>query len=73
MVVSLRGTFSIPQFTTDDVSRITARAHVDQTGRVALEKIMLQLHSRVSRVNVNPILLEKHWNDASNLSAKPAH
>jgi prepilin-type N-terminal cleavage/methylation domain-containing protein len=54
LVVSLAA-FSILQFTTDDVSRITSRAHVDQTGRVALEKIMLQLHSACVSVNVNPI------------------
>jgi type II secretory pathway pseudopilin PulG len=54
MVVSLAA-FSILQFTTDDVSRITARAHVTQTGRVALEKLMLQLHSACVSVNVNPI------------------
>jgi prepilin-type N-terminal cleavage/methylation domain-containing protein len=54
LVLSLAA-FSILQFTTDDVSRITARAHVDQTGRAALEKIMLQLHSACVSVNVNPI------------------
>lgn len=54
LVLSLAA-FSILQFTTDDVSRITSRAHVDQTGRVALEKIMLQLHSACVSVNVNPI------------------
>jgi prepilin-type N-terminal cleavage/methylation domain-containing protein len=56
LVVSLAA-FSILQFTTDDVSRITSRAHVNQTGRVALEKIMLQLHSACVSVNVNPIQL----------------
>jgi prepilin-type N-terminal cleavage/methylation domain-containing protein len=54
LVVSLAA-FSILQFTTDDVSRITSRAHVNQTGRVALEKIMLQLHSACVAVTVNPI------------------
>ncbi len=61
LVVSLAA-FSILQFTTDDVSRITARAHVDQTGRVALEKIMLQLHSACVSVTINPIQAEKHGN-----------
>ena len=37
--------FSILQFTTEDVSLTTERAHVTQTGRVGLEKIMLELHS----------------------------
>jgi prepilin-type N-terminal cleavage/methylation domain-containing protein len=54
LVVSLAA-FAILQFTTDDVSRITSRTHVDQTGRVALQKIMLQLHSACVSVNVNPI------------------
>jgi prepilin-type N-terminal cleavage/methylation domain-containing protein len=54
LVISLAA-FSILEFTTSDVSRITARAHVSQTGRVALEKLMLQLHSACVSVNVNPI------------------
>lgn len=54
LVISLAA-FSILEFTTSDVSRITARAHVTQTGRVALEKLMLQLHSACVSVNVNPI------------------
>jgi prepilin-type N-terminal cleavage/methylation domain-containing protein len=54
LVVSLAA-FSILEFTTSDVSRITERAHVDQTGRVALEKIMLQLHSTCVAVTVNPV------------------
>ncbi len=54
LVVSLAA-FSILEFTTSDVSRITNRAHVDQTGRVALEKIMLQLHSTCVAVTITPI------------------
>jgi prepilin-type N-terminal cleavage/methylation domain-containing protein len=54
LVISLAA-FSILEFTTSDVSRITGRAHVTQTGRVALEKLMLQLHSACVSVNVNPI------------------
>jgi prepilin-type N-terminal cleavage/methylation domain-containing protein len=54
LVVSFAA-FSILEFTTNDVSRITGRAHVDQTGRVALEKLILQLHSACVSVNVNPI------------------
>jgi prepilin-type N-terminal cleavage/methylation domain-containing protein len=61
LVVSLAA-FSILQFTTDDVSRITARAHVDQTGRVALEKIILQLHSACVAVTINPILTKSTGN-----------
>jgi prepilin-type N-terminal cleavage/methylation domain-containing protein len=37
--------FSILQFTTEDVSLTSERAHVTQTGRTGLEKIMLELHS----------------------------
>jgi prepilin-type N-terminal cleavage/methylation domain-containing protein len=54
LVVSLAA-FAMLEFTTSDVSRITSRAHVDQTGRVALEKIMLQLHSACVAVSVTPI------------------
>jgi prepilin-type N-terminal cleavage/methylation domain-containing protein len=36
---------SLLNFTTADVTRITERVHADQTGRVALEKLMLALHS----------------------------
>jgi prepilin-type N-terminal cleavage/methylation domain-containing protein len=55
VVVSLAA-FSILQLTTEDVSRITERTHVDQTGRVALEKLMLQLHSACVALEVNPIV-----------------
>jgi prepilin-type N-terminal cleavage/methylation domain-containing protein len=55
LVVSLAA-FAMLEFTTTDVSRITARAHVDQTGRVALQKIMLGLHSACVALEVNPII-----------------
>jgi prepilin-type N-terminal cleavage/methylation domain-containing protein len=55
LVVSLAA-FSILEFTTSDVSRITSRAHVDQTGRIALQKIMLALHSSCVALEVNPIV-----------------
>lgn len=54
LIVSLAA-FGMLEFTTSDVSRITERAHVDQTGRVALEKIMLQLHSACVAQSVTPI------------------
>lgn len=47
--------FSLLNFTTADVSRISDRVHVDQTGRVALEKLMLALHSSCVAATVNPI------------------
>jgi len=55
VVVSLAA-FSVLQLTTEDVSRITERTHADQTGRVALEKLMLQLHSACVALEVNPIV-----------------
>jgi prepilin-type N-terminal cleavage/methylation domain-containing protein len=55
VVVSLAA-FSILQLTTEDVSRITERTHADQTGRVALEKLMLQLHSACVAPEVNPVV-----------------
>jgi len=55
VVVSLAA-FSVLQLTTEDVSRITERTHTDQTGRVALEKLMLQLHSTCVSLEVNPIV-----------------
>jgi type II secretory pathway component PulJ len=55
LVVSLAA-FSILEFTSSDVSRITSRTHVDQTGRIALQKIMLALHSTCVALEVNPIV-----------------
>jgi prepilin-type N-terminal cleavage/methylation domain-containing protein len=55
LIVSLAA-FSVLEFTTNDVTRVNNRAHVDQTGRVALEKIILQLHSACVAVTVNPVL-----------------
>jgi prepilin-type N-terminal cleavage/methylation domain-containing protein len=55
LVLSLAA-FSILEFATADVSRITSRVHADQTGRTALEKIMLQLHSSCVALEVNPIV-----------------
>lgn len=67
LVVSLAA-FSILEFTTSDVSRITERAHVDQTGRVALEKIMLQLHSTCVAVTVNPVQSKSNETDIKFIS-----
>jgi prepilin-type N-terminal cleavage/methylation domain-containing protein len=44
LVVTLAA-FSILELTTNDVALTTERTHLTQTGRIALEKIMLQLHS----------------------------
>jgi len=55
LVVSFAA-FSILEFASGDVSRITERVHADQTGRTALEKIMLQLHSACVAEEVNPIV-----------------
>ncbi len=42
-------------FTTEDVSHITARVGVDQTGRVAMQRIMSELHSSCVGPSVIPI------------------
>jgi prepilin-type N-terminal cleavage/methylation domain-containing protein len=56
LIVSL-GAFTFLEFASGDVSRVTDRVHVTQTGRLALEKIMLELHSVCVTPEVNPILL----------------
>ncbi|HEY5044561.1 MAG TPA: prepilin-type N-terminal cleavage/methylation domain-containing protein [Solirubrobacteraceae bacterium] len=55
MTVLTLAAFSFLQFTTEDVSHITARVGVDQTGRTALERIMLELHSACVTTPVIPI------------------
>jgi prepilin-type N-terminal cleavage/methylation domain-containing protein len=47
--------FSILEFTTSDVKLTTERAHLDQAGRVALENIMLELHSACIKVEARPV------------------
>jgi prepilin-type N-terminal cleavage/methylation domain-containing protein len=47
--------FSLLNFTTADVTRISERVHVDQTARVALEKLMLALHSSCLTAKSDPI------------------
>lgn len=54
LVITLAA-FTLLEFSTRDVSRITDRAHADQIGRVALENVMLQLHSACVAVGVNPV------------------
>ncbi len=56
MIVVTMAAFSFLQFTTEDVSHITARVNVDQEGRTALENIMLRLHSACIAQEVNPVL-----------------
>lgn len=51
----LLAAFAFLQFTTNDVSRIDARAQVDRTGRTALENIMLELHSACVAPSIVPI------------------
>jgi prepilin-type N-terminal cleavage/methylation domain-containing protein len=55
MTVLTLAAFSFLQFTTEDVSHITDRVHVDQTGRTTLENIMLALHSTCVTTPVIPI------------------
>jgi prepilin-type N-terminal cleavage/methylation domain-containing protein len=47
--------FSFLEFTTSDVSRTTDRVQADQAGRVALENIVLQLHSACVAPKITPI------------------
>jgi prepilin-type N-terminal cleavage/methylation domain-containing protein len=47
--------FSFLIFTTEDVSHITARIGVDQTGRTMLNRIMAELHSGCLRPHAQPI------------------
>jgi prepilin-type N-terminal cleavage/methylation domain-containing protein len=47
--------FSILEFTTSDVKLTTERAHLDQAGRIALENMMLELHSACVKVEARPI------------------
>jgi prepilin-type N-terminal cleavage/methylation domain-containing protein len=61
-VVVTGAAFSFLQFTTEDTSRITDRVHVDQVGRTALERIMLELHSSCVTPLVNPILEKSNEN-----------
>jgi type II secretory pathway pseudopilin PulG len=55
MIISLAA-FSFLGFATSDVSRIDERVHIDQTARVTLENIVLQLHSACVTPSVVPII-----------------
>lgn len=57
IVISLAA-FSFLGFATSDVSRINERVHIDQTARVTMENIMLELHSACVTPSVVPILLK---------------
>jgi prepilin-type N-terminal cleavage/methylation domain-containing protein len=69
MTVLTLATFSFLQFTTEDVSHITARVGVDQTGRTALERIMLELHSACVTTPVIPIQANSNENVIKFVSA----
>ncbi len=62
--------FSILEFTTSDVKLTTERAHLDQAGRVALENIMLELHSACVKVETRPIKLGSNENELLFLSER---
>lgn len=66
--VSLAG-LGFLEFATRDVSRITERVHVDQTARVALERLMLRLHSACVVTSVAPILSGSNENEIKFISA----
>jgi len=44
------------QFTSNDVARITERTHSTEAGRLAMERVMLELHSSCVAPGVAPIL-----------------
>jgi prepilin-type N-terminal cleavage/methylation domain-containing protein len=54
-VVISAAAFSFLEFATGDATRITERVHIDQTARVALERIMLELHSACVAPSIVPI------------------
>lgn len=54
-VIVILAAFSFLDFTSEDVARTTERVHVNQIGRTALERIMLELHSACVGPSVNPI------------------
>jgi prepilin-type N-terminal cleavage/methylation domain-containing protein len=56
--------FSFLIFTTEDVSHITARVGVDQSGRLALGRVMSYLHSACLAPNIAPIQLGSNENTA---------
>ena len=67
--VVILAAFALLRFTTSDVSRVTARVHVDQNGRLALEKIMLELHSDCVAPTVIPIKEKSSENELRFVSA----
>ncbi|HUN77812.1 MAG TPA: prepilin-type N-terminal cleavage/methylation domain-containing protein [Solirubrobacteraceae bacterium] len=67
-VVSLAG-LGFLEFATSDVSRINERVHVDQTARVALERIMLRLHTACLVTSVAPIRTGSNENEMKFISA----
>jgi prepilin-type N-terminal cleavage/methylation domain-containing protein len=48
--------FAFLIFTNEDVSHITSRVAVDQNGRIAMQRIVSELHSACVAPNVNPVL-----------------
>ena len=62
--------FAILEFTTSDVKLTTERAHLDQAGRIALENIMLELHSACVRAETRPIELGSNENELVFLSER---
>jgi prepilin-type N-terminal cleavage/methylation domain-containing protein len=54
-VLTLAAVFFL-EFTTEDVSHITERVSVNQKGRIAMENVMLRLHSACVSPSVAPIL-----------------
>lgn len=62
LVITLAA-FTLLEFTTNDVSRITARTHATQNARVEIENLMLQLHSSCVAYQINPVLVNSNANE----------
>lgn len=67
IVVSLAA-FGFLQFSTSSVARMTERVHVDQTGRVALERLVLRMHSACVTPGVAPIQVKSTEEDIKFIS-----
>jgi type II secretory pathway component PulJ len=67
MVISLAA-LGFLGFATGDVTRITERVHVDQTGRAALERISLELHSACVMASIAPVQEKSNENEIKFIS-----
>lgn len=69
-VVVTGAAFAMLQFTSQDVTLTAERARLDQSGRVALENVMLQLHSACVALNVHPVEAGSNENELKFVSER---